>query len=430
MNYETMKSFILFVLVGISLLLSFILWSYQPNYDYLNDASYVNEVDVGGQEKTKNELIEPTKIVFKNNEQINGFKDPHDMQVFYRDMASWVLYDYEITEAKNLPKSDQYAEVIFPNLIPAELITNLFTFNDEITLTDWSFDHVYMIPDGHDQSIDVYILSKDGKRLLTASIDKTETYQLLMEYLDVDHGDLQEYMTYETEDTKIYLPKGEVTVSKKTVISSAIDPDDFINALFSKPSLVTPNIREAYFTDGQRGMRIIQDNLRLEFINPIQSNYQKLSALELIEKSVSNINEHKGWTNSFIFDGINSSANNIQYRMLYDGYPVYDHNKISIIQQEWRDQELYRYSRPLIQVGSVLNSEDVELASGEDIIELLESNQLNFKTDNIRDIQVGYYLNLIDDARSLTLKPEWFILYKNDWLRFNVDEYLDGMQEG
>ena len=263
MNYETMKSFILFVLVGISLLLSFILWSYQPNYDYLYDASYVNEVDVGGQEKTKNELIEPTKIIFKNNKEVNGFRDPHDMQIFYRDMASWVLYDYEITEAKNLPKSNEFAEIIFPNLIPAELITNLFTFNDEITLTDWAFDHVYMIPDDHDQSIDVYILSNDERRLLTASIDKTETYQLLEEYLSNEHDDLQEYMEYDTENNKIYLPKEEVTVSKKTVIASAIDPDMFINALFSNPSLVTPNIREAYFTDGQRGMRIIQDNLRL-----------------------------------------------------------------------------------------------------------------------------------------------------------------------
>src|SRR5690625_4753147 len=47
MSYETIKSFILVLLVGSSLFLSFILWTYQPNYELIYDASYVNEADVG-----------------------------------------------------------------------------------------------------------------------------------------------------------------------------------------------------------------------------------------------------------------------------------------------------------------------------------------------------------------------------------------------
>src|SRR5699024_4087349 len=132
MNYETMKSFVLVVLIGISLLLSFILCSYQTNYDYLQDADYVNEVDVGWEEKSKNELIHPSKVIFNNQVDLKGFKEPGDILSFYQKMTSWVLYDYDTSEAKWNPGGSGYVEIIFASNIPEELVTSLFTFNDDI----------------------------------------------------------------------------------------------------------------------------------------------------------------------------------------------------------------------------------------------------------------------------------------------------------
>src|SRR5699024_6657571 len=122
MNYETIKSFILFVLVGVSFLLSFILWSYQPNYEKFYDTSYVSEVDVGEDEKTKNELVEPIKIVFKDGERARTFIDPKKRKDLYKDMASWVMSDHQIKEANGRPQDDQYAELVFPTEIPADLL--------------------------------------------------------------------------------------------------------------------------------------------------------------------------------------------------------------------------------------------------------------------------------------------------------------------
>src|SRR5699024_12631729 len=91
MKYETIKSFILVVLVGVSFLLSFILWTYQPKYDQFYDTSYVNEVEVGGEEKTKNELMEPRSVMFHNGETVAGSSKPVDRQRYFKDLASWVL---------------------------------------------------------------------------------------------------------------------------------------------------------------------------------------------------------------------------------------------------------------------------------------------------------------------------------------------------
>src|SRR5690625_1945297 len=103
MNYETIKSFILVVLVGISFLLSFILWSYQPNYDYFYDASYVNEVDIGGVENTRNDLFKPTEVVFRSDDKVFSFTNPLERESFYQDITSVVLYDVNVSELTERP---------------------------------------------------------------------------------------------------------------------------------------------------------------------------------------------------------------------------------------------------------------------------------------------------------------------------------------
>lgn len=428
MNYESIKSFILFVLVGISLLLSFILWSYQPNYDIIYDTSYVNEVDIGGNEKTKNDLVEPIKVIFHNGAQSRSFSKPEKRRELYRDMASWVMTDFKVSKSEGRPQDDRYAEIAFPTDIPADLLTNLFTFNDEIETPDWLFDRVFMRLDEEAKSVEMQILSKDNKKQITASIDKTETYHVLLSYLVDKNEFLEDNIQFGNDAHPIYMPKRKISMPKRTVIATTIDPELYINALFRNPSLVTPNEGEAYFTDGQRGMRIVQEGRALEFINPLQSNYELLKPLELIERSVNNINEHKGWTNNYMFDHMDQPTNHIRYRLSYDGYPVYDYRKFSIIEQEWRDHELYEYDRSLIQIGNLLNSEDVTLPSGDEVARILTEENSKVPLEDITDIRIGYFLNYLDDEHSLTLEPSWFIVLGDDWIRFDSEDFQKGHQ--
>src|SRR5699024_5749560 len=116
-------------------------------------------------------------------------------------------------------------------------------------------------------------------------------------------------------------------------------------------------------------------------------------------------------------------------RMTNEGYPLSDNHHLREIEQEWRDQELYNYVRPLVEVGNVLNNEASALISGEKLIKLIEQNKGKLKIDNMNDIRVRYYLSVTDD-RSLTLNPEWFIVYENEWVRFDADDYRDNPEKG
>src|SRR5690625_5055065 len=99
MTRETIKSFILVVLVGLSFLLSYILWSYQPKYEMFYDASYITEADIGGKERTKNDIIRPTNIVFHHEnlaEDVYGFILPKEIQTFFNEITTWELSNVEV----------------------------------------------------------------------------------------------------------------------------------------------------------------------------------------------------------------------------------------------------------------------------------------------------------------------------------------------
>lgn len=421
MNIETIKSIILFVLVGISFMLTYILWSYQPNYDYFYDASYVNEVDIGGVEKSRNELIQPKQIVFRNENNIFSFIDPKDEEGFYQEISSVVLYNYQILDASGRPDSDEYIEIIYPTAIPVEVIISLFTFEDGVVTPSWSFERIFLTKNEQNRTIQLIVLSEDGNKQLTATIEKTETYEQF-ETLIEGHSLLEEYVVV-GEENPIYIPKNEIKLPSKTLVAGWIEPEEFVNALFANPNLVTSNMKEAYFTDGQRGMRILDDGRKLEFINPIQSTVEEEDStpLQLIDQSITNINEHKGWTNNFVLDDIDLNENKITYRLYYDGYPIYDFAALSVMKQAWKGQVLFEYERPLIQVGNLLNIQEKELLSGENLMDALENNR-NYDLEDVQDIVLGYELNYVWDNHSLVLEPNWYIKYDDDWMKYHSTE--------
>lgn len=420
MNRETVKTFILIVLVSISFLLSYILWSYQPNYDLFYDASYVNEANVGGGERTKNELIEPQEVIFHWNEELLGFLRPSDKQALYNDVATWGLYDTQLTEADGRPEKKDYVEFIFTDPIPTELLLSLFTFHESLEIPNWSFERMFILLNEAEQTLEVRILSLDQQYQLKATIEKSGAYQTLSRYGE-DHPLLQKYIATGSQEKPVYLPKEAVQLTSKTLVAGRIEPDSFINALFRNPSLVKSNIREAYFTDGQRGMRIFQEGRTLEYINPIQSEDETVDEIGLIDRSINHINEHRGWLNQYLLAKLNPSIGKISYQLHYEGFPVFDHYGMSMIEQEWRGQELYQYRRPLIYIGNLLSSYEVELPSGAELIEVLTETD-TYDLEKIRNIRVGYLLNYLDEAHSLTLEPSWFIFYEGEWVRINLDD--------
>ncbi|MUK88164.1 hypothetical protein GMD78_07120 [Ornithinibacillus sp. L9] len=426
MKFETIKTYVLFLLIGISLLLTFSLWSNELDGDYLS-SDVLNEEDfnLGGKELSKREIITPSNIIFEKYHHYYGFSHPQDSLALYRDMQSWVLYDYREAEANGRPNDNNQVEIIFPMELPMEIVPSLFKLNDdddEDLMPSWSFQRAFITFESS-KTLTIQFLSVDGREQVKFDINSPTKHDMLMDYITNLEG-LIEYTVLQEKEMPIYFPNGELTMSTRSYAFDTVDSLKLVNALFTNPKEVITNPRgsETYYQDGQRTMMISEDKRSMEYTNPQETSYDIISPIELLDNSITNINEYKGWINNYRLQSINTAENIIRYQMYVDAYPVFDHNSVlNIIEQQWRNNGLYQYSSPLISLNNSYPSlEEVTLPSGREISHAIKSND-KYNLDDIRDIQIGYRI-YVTEKTIVKLEPAWFIDINGRWEEVSIDD--------
>src|SRR5699024_1317062 len=130
--------------------------------------------------------------------------------------------------------------------------------------------------------------SVDKRHHIRFMVYEPETYSAI-EHLLEEEEDLVEYMMYEEARVPLYLPVEPTELRSRTITIDTIDPPLFVDALFLNPSIVvTPNFGESYFIDGQREMRAVENDSRLEFTNPLENTTEQMGREEIIEHSLAN----------------------------------------------------------------------------------------------------------------------------------------------
>ncbi len=431
MKFETFKSLVLIGLVGLSLLLTFSVWNYQPDYptSQNTDPAYIPEIDAGGEVETKRGVVIPTRGIFHIEEEYYGFDQPSKLMDLYKNVQHWSLAEYVERADEEIDLAKPYFEMVYPEMFPIEMVKSLFTLADDIELPNWNFERVLIALEEEHEAIRIYFPSHDERHHIRFTVYEEEAYVMIADILqERDH--LVEYIMHHEGHTPLYLPKDPTELSYRTIAVDRIEPPIFVDALFQNPSIVvTPNFGESYFIDGQRDMRVTENGHRLEFINPLQNTTDRMSLVEILEQSLASINDHKGWTADFHVQTIDKSNNRIVYQMHYEGYPVYHEGGLTIIEQQWRNQYLYKYNRPLFRLLSPFSGGLVLLPSGNEVIYFLEHIS-NYEIEKVSDIQIGYFVADIDEeSRSIRLEPAWFMLYNDRWQQIRMDD-LESYNEG
>ncbi len=434
MKIEVIKTYVLFILVGLSIILTYNIWTYQPNFELYDDKgeTYVPEVDfyLDGKTVTVNDVVIPTNILFHDEGKHYGFRQSVDEIRLFKDMQTWVLYNFSAGEFTGLPKGNRQVEIRFPTPLPLETMSDFFNFNEKVrNIPTWSFERIFITFEKDQSSMRLHFPSIDGKQQAVATIQQPEKITLLQKYMN-KKGNLQEYITFQENSVRpIYLLKDPVQKARRSLSVDVEElnraPSKLINALFSDPSVVTRNFSKgniANYTDGRRQMQVGQHRMSMEFTNPSQVDMKdSMKPIELIDKSIENINEHKGWTEEFHLESLDMSEQKVKFLMYNNGVPILGGDDSQII-QEWYKQILFKYKRPLFQISDKIDEEMIELESGLSVVNYL-SNQSKYDLDYITDIRVGYDLVYRDiSSYIILLEPSWFINYKDSWVKIDMNE--------
>src|SRR3954453_3442858 len=132
MRYKKIKSGILTLLVLVSVLLTWNLWTYQPNYDTMKKGNTVAEVTVREKQEVQ-KIIRPDQVFFHDKGQHYGTNSTADLDKVIKELSRWTFidvksYTVDVKDLKELMHGSGNTEIIYPGEIPIELYRSVIAF--------------------------------------------------------------------------------------------------------------------------------------------------------------------------------------------------------------------------------------------------------------------------------------------------------------
>jgi regulatory protein YycH of two-component signal transduction system YycFG len=440
MRYENIKSVILAVLVFASVILTWNIWTYQPDYETINN-HYFYEVEIS-ENRDASSLIKPIKIIFHKENVPYGTVNEKDIDTIMKEMRKWKFYDFHNVSRSFTPKELQKLvngnnriDIEFSTQIPLKMYENVLHF-EEAKLPNSSFDHI-IINDMNTagSGATVYFVSVPNKLVYKSTIASSQLKELKKVYL-AKTNHYMEYTAHKLKTGTVYLPKEKTTMIRYKYIPDFIETEKFKDALFSDPHFVKKNVNSEgeEYTDGSSLMRVNYTNNMMFYVNPAQeAELGRISDLnDLLGKSIQFVNQHGGWTDKYRYFDSNLKESKVVYRLFVNGYPVFNENGMSEIQQYWGKDKIYKYERPYFTLDISLPSEtvEIELPSGQEALSLL-SQRPDFNPDFLKDMEIGYQLmHSPQTPKILILEPVWYYKYGDSWFPLTNKNSAGGNHSG
>lgn len=441
MTYENIKSIILTILVVTSIVLTWNLWTYQPNYATMENINTVQEVILSEQRELV-ELVQPDKIIYHYKDSHYGTTNSDEINESLKEVNSWNFFDIEniSDEIDNLPEfvhSKGNAEIIFPDVVPIELYKNIIHIEDN-KVPNFRFNRIVIdVENTSKDDGNVYFVhygnSKD-QQVHAAHIKATEMNKFESQFYRVSN-ELDPYFPYKvTTDRTIYLPQNKTKMIHFQYFLDQLDPEQYKDALFNDPSYVQRNdeANSVEYIDDSSMLTVDNESLMLSYVNPAEARDRKGGTPDLLKKSIDFVNEHGGWTGHFRYSSMNEENQEVSFR-LYDrnGYPIFNEKGLSQIIQVWGKNEIYKYNSSTFRLDIPLTTEKVEvnLLSGSEIMEFLKAKK-GFKPELLMDIRIGYkMIRNPNEPQLMELEPSWYYYYGNAWVQIRQEE-LGGKNYG
>lgn len=413
MKIEQVKSIVLTGLVLLSIILFWNIVTFQQNYGFAREnQEYVNEVNISEKKDIK-ELVYPMKVVYRADEDIyKGTQNMETIKEVVDELKTWEFYSFQnSTDEFNYKFKDIAANQVlifqYPGDVPFSLTKSIFNVSvDSEEIPEQAvFNKIFIFRNDvvNDDGI-VYFVTADLRTVIKARVKAThlEDYQKVMDEFEEKSYD---YIALSNNIGKyIYVQNEKMDLPSFRIHTQQLSFDLFKKALFPDPNFVKQDGNS--FTDGTSLLKFNPVTNKLTYVNTSipENTEEKLG--DMITTSVQYINSHSGWTDSYYYSNVFQKPNKVVFQLYLKNYPVSnDHSRIEI---EIGDNKVHSYQRPFVEYVSY-SIENVEIESGEKIIEKLNA-------ENIKFDDLGIFYSYGPEKE---MQPSWFYKQNNSWRKFS-----------
>lgn len=426
MKYETIKSIALLILVTFSILLTWMLWTYQPNYDVMEETGKTVEEVSLGEKKELGNIVRPERLFFHQGEKHYGTFDSFELEQTMKELSLWGFSEFEdiSDQVENIPSfiyDNHSLEIIFPDIVPLKVYrTALQLPNKDIPNSNFDRIVVDLDPETREGGV-VYFISSKEHEVLRAHVSASYINDYKTRYL-VNLGENEKFALYEpvSKESYVMLRKEAVKMALYNYLFVKLPTEKFRDALFNDPNLVSKNYSSfgEEYTDSTTLMSVNYETNTVSYVKTEDVESDSTSKSDnLLEKSIDFINSHGGWTDNYRYVGMDESEQFILFR-LYDlsGYPIFSDNGVSEIFQIWNAGEINKYYRSNFMLGRRIQATEITLPSAVSVIDELKKTgviELSF----LQDITIGYLMTKDTEEPLIHLEPSWYYKYNDQWLR-------------
>ncbi|MGE6517317.1 YycH family regulatory protein [Lysinibacillus sphaericus] len=437
---EPVKSAVLFLLVMLSVVLTFIIWTYTPDYKFIEQTEG-KEILIGPQKSTE-DVIRPYKAIIRTEDGFTGTVSNGAMKDMMNAFKGWNILDLVRINNKISPdyvneliRANNRMTVFFAGEIPFSAFSSIFQFADK-ELPETTFNR--MIIDWsqyNNKELQVFFVSSNNDSLLRSHVSLSNANQFVRDIIEPS----KQYGVFKEVErdgyTSLYVANDKIESVKYTyyIDDEQLSLESFKNVLFTDPNIVQRTVESTTsekYTDGMSLMTVDRRLKSLNYVYPAAESSERIEPSKLLNSSFEFINEHGGFTADYRYVSTSTSKNQLDYQLYLEGLPVYSDQATTRITTVWGDNRIFRYKRPYFTLDMDIPSEKEikELPSGTEIVEKIHTLN-NIVLSDIDEIVVGYYLTKEENEQLFNLEPRWFVIRNGAWILLTPD-MLGGVKNG
>ena len=418
---ETVKSVVLGILVLLSLTLSYLIITYQPDYEIFTKRSTQKTVDsnknnllnflipdsvVKNQEGTREEAVIQNTIT--KVASVEGVKEKKVL----KELLS-ILSDSESTESRVRNRNIEdittnNVEKILINYrvtLDSALLKPLF-FSEDNSNVSLEFDTIVLLKDRPNM---IYLYKKDDKNYLQITL-KEEIYEKINSKFNERK---QSYAKYSLNNRFIYLKEADEDNIIDEYSAEEVNLNKLAKDIFEKKD----NLRisnEDEVTDGYGILRSI--NNRLVYTNPSNEGGREVGATVAINNTMNFL--ELGYIGDTNYQLTTALEGIIIFQEAYKDSIVFSKDGHADIISEDNSGGIYKLTSPKKLTKTYLSSREAELYSVEKTEYVINYLYDKVNLKEIDDIVLGYDKIYNKDRNSFSYIPAWYVKYNDRYVSF------------
>ncbi|MEK5040647.1 YycH family regulatory protein [Sporosarcina sp. FSL K6-3457] len=427
---ETVKSVVLLLLVTLSIVFTFSIWTYTPLYETTEDLPTV-DISIAKSVEIA-EIIKPYKIIFNYKEQLTGTLNPTDIDYVMNELKRWriselTLMDNNFDEEKldELMRKPNQFTLYFHGEVPLPVYSTVLNIEGvKMDVPETSFDRLVVDWNPAGVSMKINFVSRANHVLYSAKVKVDDNQSFHRSILTWGRG-LGQYADVNSDNSPFIAVSAEPVETIRNMYSQReISPSRFRDALFSDPNAVRRSqsgLNKEEYQDDHALMNIDTEKKMLKYVVPAAESQEPAIPSELLSNTLDFVNEHGGWTDEFRYTSMNPKSRYVKFQLFLHGLPVYGDITPTEMLQVWGNNRIFSYTRPYYTLDLPFPETDIELLQpGVEIAEMLKNSEaLDF--NEVDELTLGYFMRHDIERRLFIMEPSWFYLTKGKWIRVSPE---------